>query len=300
MQRVAKHILDFYSRPAGMTSVGRHISEFDALPNNVGELVRTVQHLLVYDVVARDFYGFTIPAGRESEIHIRPVEEMIDRLLALEAQTLRLHRSVEKRITGRCRDFTLFLIAMLRTKGVPARARCGFGSYFNPPYFEDHWICEYWNAVEGRWVVVDPQFDEVWRGELGITHDVLDVPRDRFLVAAEAWNQCRAGGLDPDKFGVQFADIRGLWFIAGNLVRDFAALNRVEMLPWDVWGAQPRPYERLNDEQLAFFDLIADLGHNPDDSFDELCNLYQTDARLHVPSTVFNAILDRSETLQRL
>ena len=30
--------------------------------------------------------------------------------------------------------------------------------------------------------------------------------------------------------------MRGLWFIAGNLIRDAAALNNMETLPWDVGG----------------------------------------------------------------
>jgi hypothetical protein len=31
---------------------------------------------------------------------------------------------------GVCRHFTLLHVAMLRTQGIPARARCGFGAYF--------------------------------------------------------------------------------------------------------------------------------------------------------------------------
>ena len=69
---------------------------------------------------------------------------------------------------------------------------------------------------------------------------------------------------DPAKFGIGFVNLRGLWYIAGNLVRDVAALNKMEMLPWDVWGAQSRPDEELNDDQLAFFDRIAALTREPD------------------------------------
>jgi hypothetical protein len=36
-----------------------------------------------------------------------------------------------------------------------------------------------------------------------------------------------------------------------------AALNKMEMLPWDVWGAIPRPNEPFSDSQLAFFDRLA-------------------------------------------
>ena len=43
------------------------------------------------------------------------------------------------------------------------------------------------------------------------------------------------------KFGIM--DIQGLWFIAHNVLLDFAALNKVEMLPWDDWGPMVQPSE---------------------------------------------------------
>jgi hypothetical protein len=184
----SQEILRFYKRPTTMTSAGKHARSFDGLPNEVAELVRIIQQLLLYDVVAAEFYGFAIPEERRNEIHIRPMEKMLDRLFALDKRNLSVARPLNKRLVGRCRQFVLFLIAILRAKGIPARARCGFGAYFNPPYFEDHWICEYWNAAEARWILVDTQFDDVWRRKLNIKHDILDVPRDQFLVAADAWD----------------------------------------------------------------------------------------------------------------
>ena len=115
----------------------------------------------------------------------------------------------------------------------------------------------------------------MWQEKLKPDFDILDVPRDRFLIAGDAWAQCRAGKADPAKFGIAFANLRGLWFIAGNLVRDVAALNKMEMLPWDVWGAMPQPDESLTDEQLAFFDRLAALTRAPDSSFAELRSFMQ-------------------------
>lgn len=290
-------ILDFYAQPARMTSAGRHAPLFDELPNDVGELVSVIQGLAIYDLVAADFYGFTLPDKRANEIHIRSMEHMLAQLLALDDRPLSVARPADKRLACRCHNFTRFLVAMLRAKGIPARARCGFGVYFNPPYFEDHWVCEYWREAEARWALADPQFDEVWRTKLKIDHDILDVPRDRFLVAGEAWARCRAGEADPAKFGIVFANLRGLWFIAGNLVREAAALNKMEMLPWDVWGAQPPPNEPLNNAQLAFFDTLAALTREPDASCDQLRTLYAEDDRLRVPATVFNAVLNRPEAI---
>jgi hypothetical protein len=220
---------------------------------------------------------------------------MLDRLFALDSRPLTTPRPVETRLVGRCHHFMWLLIAALRARQVPARARCGFGAYFNPPYFEDHWVCEYWHEAEARWILVDPQFDDVWRERLKIDHDVLDVPRHRFLVAGEAWGQCRRGDLDAQKFGIDFVNLRGLWYVAGNIVRDLAALNRVEVRPWDVWGAQPRPNQTLNDTELAWFDELAALTRQPDKSFDQICKVYSADTRLRVPAVVFNALLNQPE-----
>ncbi len=293
-----QHILDFYAQPSVLTSAGRYTSMFAELPSDVKKLVRITQGLGIYDVVAASFYGCTIPGERMSEIHLRSMEEMLERLLALDDQPLSVARPVNQRLACRCHNFTRFLVAMLRAKGVPARARCGFGAYFNPPYFEDHWVCEYWNAAEARWVLVDPQLDDVWQEKLKPDFDIFDVPRDRFLIAGDAWAQCRAGKADAAKFGIVFANLRGVWFIAGNLIRDVAALNNMEMLPWDVWGAMPRPDEPLNDDQLEFFDRLAALTHAPDSSFAELRTLYADDDRLRVPATVFNAVLNRPEAVK--
>ena len=71
----------------------------------------------------------------------------------------------------------------------------------------------------------------------------------------------------------------------------------MEMLPWDVWGAQPKPDEQIKDEHFEFFDKLAALSRDPDASFDELRKLYAENQNLRVPATVFNSLLNRSETI---
>jgi transglutaminase-like putative cysteine protease len=220
-----KEVLDFYAHPLTLTVAGRHARLFAQLPTEIATLTKIVQGLTLHRYMAAA-YGVTISDRRFDEDHIRPVEQMIDRILAIDARPLTAARPPEKRLVGVCRHFAVLLVAMLRAQGVPARARVGFGRYFNPGYFEDHWVCEYWKASEARWVLVDPQFDDVWRANLKIKHDILDVPRDQFLVASDAWTRCRSGQADPSKFGIFQNDLRGLWFIAGDLVRDVAALNK--------------------------------------------------------------------------
>jgi Transglutaminase-like superfamily len=85
-------------------------------------------------------------------------------------------------VLGNCRHFTVLTVAALRAHGIPARARCGFGGYLGTGWYEDHWACEYWNAAAGHWTLADAQIDDVQRKAFDAGLDVLDVPRDAFLV----------------------------------------------------------------------------------------------------------------------
>ncbi|AUX42768.1 hypothetical protein SOCE26_042020 [Sorangium cellulosum] len=289
-----QQILDFYRRPAAMTSAGEHARALEDLPRDVAALARIVQGVLLHQHWASK-YGVTLSDERLGESHIRPTGQMLDRLFTHDHQPLSAARPPGARLVGICRHFTVLLAALLRAKGVPARARCGFGAYFMPDLRLDHWVCEYWNAEQARWILVDAQIDDVQRAALKLDFDPLDVPRDRFLIAGDAWAQCRAGEADPSTFGI--FDMFGSWFIAGNLVRDVAALNNMEMLPWDDWGAMVGPDEPLKDDHLALFDRLAALTHTPDATFADLRALYEGDERLRVPATVYNAVLNRPETV---
>ena len=95
----------------------------------------------------------------------------------------------------------------------------------------------------------------------------MDVPREKFLVAGDAWRLCRDGDADPAKFGLSLMNEAGYWRIAANLLRDVAALNNMEMLPWDIWGAMPAPDDTIGDERYALFDRLAELTRDPDATF---------------------------------
>jgi hypothetical protein len=279
----------FYAQPGRMTSVGAH--DLSRAPKNPADLARMLHGLVIHEFMA-PAYGVTVPAERAEESHIRHVAEMLDRIFALDPSPLTVVRPPEKRLVGVCHHFSLLFVAMMREHGMPVRYRQGFGTYFNPPYAEEHVVAEYWNADESRWILVDPQLDAIWRQRLTFDFDPLDVPRDQFIVAGDAWQQCRAGRADPAHFGIFRGNLRGLWFIAGEMVRDMSALNAIELLPWDVWGAMPPPGEPL---RLSYFDALAVLTQSG--SLDDIRSRYEGDAELRVPPTVFNAVRNRPETV---
>jgi hypothetical protein len=285
-------IAGFYSQPTGFTSAGNHADALAGLPADLGALTEVAHGLIVHEYLA-GLYGFELAEERRASVHIRPVSRLLDQIVAEDGRPLDVAREPSARVPGNCRHFTVFTVAALRAHGIPARARCGFGGYFGTGWYEDHWVCEYWNAATGRWTLADAQIDDVQRKVFGTGLDVLDVSRDDFLVAGDAWRRCRAGLADPGKFGLSALSEAGYWWIAANLLRDVAALNNREMLPWDVWGEMLRPDEEPDQAQIALFDELADLTADPDAGFAELAGRYQADPRLTVPTTVFNAALKR-------
>jgi hypothetical protein len=276
-----------YSTPGPMTSPGGYASLLQSLPRELAALTRAIQGLTIHEYML-DKYGVSVPEQRKRESQLRRLDHMLAALAARDPRPLAVPREPAERFIGVCRHFTLLLIAALRTHGVKARARVGFASYFNPPQYEDHWVGEYWNDSQQRWILVDAQLDEPQRKAMKIAFDPLDVPHDQFVIAHDAWTRTRRGEIDEQRFGFSLAGLTGLWFIAGSLIRDAAALNGVELLPWDVWGAMPMPGAVLTPEQLAYFDRLAQLTAAPDVHAGELRALFESGDALKPGATVWN------------
>jgi hypothetical protein len=288
---------EYYKAHGAMSQLKDPAALASELPREIARLCEMIQGILIHRDLAFA-YGATFPEERQRDAHIRPAAEVAARIREIDGRPLAQARESSQRMVGVCRHFTLMLCAMLREQGVPARARCGFGAYFTPGRFEDHWLCEYWNANQARWILVDAQLDTVQRRLLNVGFDPLDVPRDRFVIAGDAWQMCRRGRSDFDLFGLSFVpQLRGSWFVAGNLIRDLAALNRMEMLPWDVWGMMPGPDTILSEETNALLDRLADLTLGGDKMISEARRAYESDDRLRVPSVVFNALLNAPEAI---
>lgn len=276
----AAKTLDFYRTPGIMTEVGAHAAFLKNLPGDIQTLTKVIQGVLIH-IFWAERYGLKLTDARKQEVEIRPAAGMISRIRAIDPSPLTVSRLLQKRLVGNCRDYATLLCTLLRQKGIPARVRCGFATYFLPHHYEDHWVCEYWCRDQQRWILVDAQLDAFQQQALGIIFNTLDVPRDQFINAGNAWLMCRRQGENPDSFGI--FDMNGLWFIRGNVLRDFAALNKVEILPWDSWGIADKRDEDLTRDDYALLDHIAALSINPEQSFDEIRRLFATNDRLRMP-----------------
>jgi hypothetical protein len=139
------------------------------------------------------------------------VRERLEAILRDDDRPLDIPRSPDRRLLGTCRDYALLICAVIRNHGHAARVRCGFATYLGGAPFEDHRLCEAWNAEDSRWRGVDAKLDRVLRAALNIGFEPWDVPVEAYLTAHEAWRVCRASDREHRDFG--HGEARGLWFL---------------------------------------------------------------------------------------
>ena len=280
-----ENTLKYYAEPGPLTTAGPGATALAALPSTVPDLLAAVRGLLVHEA----------GSARSATGHLRATHQILDRILAADPRPLSEPRPPARRLAGSCRHFTLVAVAALRAHGIPARARCGFARYFTPGRHGDHWVVEYWNAATSRWVLADAQLGPELCRALGIAFDPADVPREEFVVAGAAWMRCRDGVLDPSRCGLEDEGQSGWWWVACNLVRDVAALSKMELLPWDMWGGMPEPGDPIPDVLAEEFDEVAAITADPDTA--ARSGARYADERFHVPAHVYNFVRRTSESV---
>lgn len=220
-----------------------------------------------------DAEALGLPPERLAARGVRPAAALVAELLALDPAPLTVARPPELRVVGTCRHVAVIAVALLRRAGVPARARCGVATYVEPGRGVDHWVVEH--RVANHWHRVDAEMPGTGRvpGRPG---------PDDFLTGGEAWAAHRLGRLDASRFGV--AGTRDAWGPAelkGNAIRDLAALNKVEVLPWDEWGRMADASAgRAGRDHDALVDAVAAVCGADDPAF--VAELYARE-ELRVP-----------------
>ncbi len=271
-------VLDYYSQHTPLTDPGQHAALFDNLPHDLPGLHQVVQNLLIHVWKVRKYHPDWLK-GRTHEYEARPVEKMLTLALAHDARPLTSERPKEKKLIEDCRHHAVLLCAMLRHQGIPARVRCGFATYLEKSHYQDHWVTEYWDG--SRWVLEDPDL---------VKHDF---PREEFFVGGAAWQAVRNGTLSADQFGYA-PDMRGIFAVRHDLMRDLACLNGFEGLSGDGWGMFSKDEPAVTDEDRALLDRAAELTLSVDSRFSEMREFYESQPLLRVPPLVgmYNYIND--------
>jgi hypothetical protein len=274
---------EFYRQPGVMTSLGHGQQALLAgLPVDPASLRAVVPRLVVHPGWAAA-YGVALDgdARTETEQNLRSASAVIDALVARRPEPLHVPRLPADRVVGTCRNFTVLYVALLRAAGIPARARCGHANYFEAGKWVDHWIAEWWHDSERHWVRADPQLDEFQLQVIGATWSADDLPTGAFLSGGEAWVAVRRGEIDPDTCGI--FDMWGAWFVRSNAIRDLAALDKRELLPWDAWALMEDQSAVGSDADNAVIDEVAEVCASDDL---ERVRLMAADPRFAVPNTI--------------
>lgn len=185
--------LAYYATP------GRHtiLDEFPLSSGDVREIVTIVQGLLIDDTVAKPFYDVDLSREQADAIHERDSARLLAVVKAVDPRPFDQPRPPARRVGARCHSYSRLTVAMLRSAGVPARARCGFGGYFLTGWLEDHWITEFWDKVEERWTMIDPSLDATWQKMIGFAGDQFDLTTSKEVdvdpvLCAEPLQDCRS------------------------------------------------------------------------------------------------------------
>ena len=270
--------LEYYRQQSVITDPGKHAYLFDDIPQDISNLVRTVQGLLI-SLPWEEAYGLNTPRERHKEIYLRNVPEILKQILELNPSPLVMKRPPEKRKVSLCRDFAVLLVSMLRHRGVPARGRVGFAGYYRAetPKHWEHRIAEYWNERLNRWVLVDAMADEIQLQRLKFRINPLNIGvNSPFLLAGEVWQRCRAGKANPEEFGDSPDDL-GMPPIRYALLQDFDYLNKNELIGFDAWhNLINKPENEVTDDERKLLDEIAEMTTHIDSRFGDLQTFYQT------------------------
>ena len=270
--------LSFYGSPGPITELPDSTA-LAGVPTAPEDMRSVVQGLVLHREWA-SVYGVEAGALRVDEQNLRSAAEVLGRAFEISAGPVTAARAPADRVVGICWHFAVVYAALLRARRCAVRVRCGFAGYFDAAKWYDHWIVE--RRIGDRWVSDDPQIDAVQAEALSLGFDPHDQPPGKFLTAGEAWLAARAGKVDAERFGIY--DMWGMGFLANNVIKDFACLNKAELLPWDSWGMMRDPRRPPPKKDLPVLDEIAESAAG--DDLDAIRGRFQSDERVRVPQDI--------------
>jgi len=233
-------MLESYRVPGKQTDLVGVAARCGQLGSDPGALFGVVQGLVLHEHAFRRL-GLAIAPDQLADWDVS-AGQVLEQALRLDPAPLAERRPPERRVAGQCFHSAVLFCALLRNRGLPARARCGFASYLQPGAWVCHWVTERWDG--GRWVCDDADIGR---------HD-LDA--GAFRSAGRAWLACRRDGDGPGSYGI--GQGWGWLELRGSLLSDAAALVKDERFTFDIWElAQPPPEPDAAED--AWLDRLAEL-----------------------------------------
>lgn len=277
-------VLDHYLKYGLFTYPGLYEKYLQSLPDDI----REIGHLLRWSMIHRTtldwgnkgtnsdlkFGDITkVPWYRQAEDdNLATAAAILAELFRRSPKGITYGRKVEDKVILTCRHITILMASILKTKGIPARVRSGFAGYWSwSKASSDHWINQYWSKEENRWISID-----VDGSFHNVGFDMYDIPKGKFDYSADAWLNVRQGKIDENHF-VNADGHKGLITISWELFYDFHCLMNNEV----IYLHHPKitmlgVFEKLPESKLREIDHLAELLQHPDENFDGLQKIWQT------------------------
>ncbi|HUT67277.1 MAG TPA: transglutaminase-like domain-containing protein [Dehalococcoidales bacterium] len=283
-----QEILNHYLKFSTFTNPGFYKPYFHSLPDDIRELGNLVSHQIIHRVTLREGntnanqdlrYGdmdeYPWHRLRCEDDTLTTAVSMVAELFRLDSSGFVTDRKVENKIVVTCRYTAILMASILKSKEIPCRVRSGFAPYFLKGSW-DHWINQYWDKNQERWVTFDAD------GFLDyIGFDQYDMPHDKFDWAAATWLGVRKGALNPDNF-INTGGFKGLEPILWAVFYDFHSLMNNEILYLQAPVYIHNKFDSLTEKELKEIDALAEFLMEPDKNFVKLRELWETDKKFRI------------------
>lgn len=288
-------IFDFYKQTSMYTDLGLYKNFAVNLPDTIEELAKLQRRQIIHPAIiwnnAQD--GWWDDLSEVPETSIIYEDDVLTTAQGMLAELLRrdknysVNRKVKDKIHVTCRGEAILLAAILKAKGIPSRVRSGFAEYLrHDGIYYDHWITEYYNREQKRWILVDA--DNQW-GDSKIKFNLNDMPAEEFLFGSEAYLKLRENKIESEK--VLYASVPpllGLSAAIRAMFFDFNCLMNNEIVFYHVPKYILMKNFNLDENELKELDELARLMQNPNENFEKLNNIWNNNLKFRINSGGLN------------
>lgn len=290
-------ILKFYKQTSVFTDCGKYKKELVNLwkkkcKKSLKQLTLYIQNSTLHRCILQmhlnglnmSVYGdlsyidFTTPMS-EDDIFLT-ASAMVNEIFRRDEKGFYIGRPPQKRLNLTCHYISVLTAAILKANNIPCRCRAGWGNYFEQGEYWDHWVNEYWNEKEQRWVMFDT--DDLYDRDFmkheeyennKFAYHYLDFGSEYFCSAAQAWLNYRTNK-DFVKTLVNGSSPATANNILNYLFFDLFAVMNYEVNYKFVPFAFDKPIEKLTKKELKELDELATLMLDVDKNFDRLKEIY--------------------------
>ncbi|MEX3238720.1 transglutaminase-like domain-containing protein [Serratia quinivorans] len=259
--------LDYYLLQTENTRLPLRSEILESIPDDVSGIFYVCRNIMEH---YQGINAGNISRLRYPEIEMDKVSDILQALIDNGVTDLSKPVPLGKKVIGNCFNIAKLAVSFMRYKGIPARLRYAYCTYFNhknnPNVNSEQVLAEYWCAEKQRWFRGDPSMNWEILDHLGINVDVdfLDVSKQLSQPISDVWLNCRTQQWNFDDYGVSLDISRrraGMGHVALKMTHDLACLNHIELYAFDFISPAKRFQQEIN-LRPHDFDTLASLLHS--------------------------------------